>query len=282
MNEITPSTGSRSGPVVRPAQGDDAFINDDATATAPWVPPLPSVKDWALLAISTVFVAIGLVVLWSEPDVGIVTLALFGSCLALFAHNIWRKFHYRNLAGARIAVVGGVPIRAGLARPIGLGLWIATMGGLMAGFGGNYGPVFQWLSAGVALAGFAVLGLVALGRYSGRFLRFDPEGLTIAERGWQVLLPWDSITDVQVGSYNDNPMLFLHVADPGALVVAPPEAGGKAMAKFASNQSWMGAPFAIMTGEFGTDAPVLAGAIATYVQNHAARRSLTPALPGKP
>jgi hypothetical protein len=279
MNEITPGMGS--GPADRPDERDDGFFDDGATLSAPEVPPLPSVKDWALLAISTVFVAIGVAMLWSDPDVGIVTLALFGSCLALFAHNIWRKFHYRSLAGARIAVVGGVPIRAGLARPIGLGLWIAIMGGLMAGFGGNYGPVFQWLSAGVALAGLSVLGLVALGRFSGRFLRFDPEGLTIAERSWQVLLPWEGIIGVHVGSFNDNPMLFLHVADPGALVIAPPDAAGKAMAKMARNQSWIGAPFAIMTGEFGTDAPVLAGAIATYVQNHAARRSLIPALPGK-
>jgi hypothetical protein len=279
MNEITPVMGS--GPADRPDERDDGFFDDGATLSAPEVPPLPSVKDWALLAIGAVFVAIGVGMLWFDPDVAIVTLALFGSSFALFANTVWRKFRYRRLAGASIAVVGGVPIRAGLARPIGIGLWITIMGGLMAGFSGTYGPVFRWLSAAIALAGLVVLGLVALGRYSGRFLRFDPEGLTIAERGWQVMLPWDSITGVQVRSLNDNPMLFVDVADLGALVVTPADATGKAMAKWTRNSSWMGAPFAIMTGEFGTDAPVLAGAIATYVQNHAARRSLTPALPGK-
>lgn len=281
MKQITPG-GEHDGADGTAGAFDEPFDQDAGGPTmAPWVPPLPSFMDWLLLAIGAMFTAIGLAALWFEPDVGIVTLALFGSCLVLFAHNIWRKFRYRRLAGARMVVVGGVPIRAGLVRPIGIGAWVATMGGLMAGFGGGYGPLFQWLSAGIALAGVTVLGLVALGRFSGRFLRFDPAGLTIAERGWQVLVPWDSITRIQQGSYHDNPMLFLQVADPGALLVTPAEAAGKALARMARNNSWMGAPFAIMTGEFGTDAPVLAGAVATYVQDHAARRTLVPALPGK-
>lgn len=245
--------------------------------------PLPSWRDWMLLGISIVLVVAGAVLLASEePEAGIVTLALFGSCLVSFAAQIRRKFRYRAYEATEISVTGGVPIRSSLAVLIGKGLWLIALGTIMIVFGGGYPLEFRLLAGGVVLAGVGTIVAVTLGGYATSFLQFDPEGLTYGERGWRIQVPWDRITAVREVSFHDNPLLQITVAELDSLAVVPAEATARARTRLAANVRWSGAPLAIWASRYGIDLPVLASAITHYVANPAARASLTRGLPQSP
>ncbi len=53
--------------------------------------PGPGRQDWATFLISVVFTAVGMLILPSDPSVGIVTLALFGSCAVVLGAIVARK-----------------------------------------------------------------------------------------------------------------------------------------------------------------------------------------------
>ncbi|WP_424958291.1 hypothetical protein [Hyphomicrobium sp. 1Nfss2.1] len=238
--------------------------------------------DWLLVAINTAFVAAGIVILPREPAGGLVTLAFFGSCLAVSAGTVWRKLHYRRFVAKRIDVAGGVPIRPSRTFLPLLGGWLALLGVVLFVFGGEIGLIFQAIAVIIAGAGMTVLVLVVTGYTAGAFLQFDPEALTIAQlsrRGtWCARLSWDDIVSVREGEYESNPMLLVTVADPSALQIAPPEARDRAVRDIARARQWMGADFAIMTLHYGIALPVLSETVARYVNDAAARGELRPRL----
>lgn len=249
------------------------------------VRPRPSFQDWLLVAINTAFVAAGIVILPREPAGGIVTLAFFGSCLAVSAATVWRKLRYRRFRAEHIDVAGGVPIRPSRTFLPLLGGWLAILGVVLFVFGGEVGPIFQAVAVIIAIAGFATLALALSGYAAGGFLQFDPDALTIAQRTWHgtwaARLPWDDIVSVQEGEYQSNPMLLVTVADPAALEIAPAKARGLAMRDIARARAWMGADFAVMTLHYGIALPLLAETVARYVNDAAARAELRPRLPGR-
>src|SRR5215475_4487259 len=59
--------------------------------------PKPGLRDWILLGIAATFVLAGMVAFPSNPNVGIVTMAFFGLCGAVFASTIIRKLRFRRL-----------------------------------------------------------------------------------------------------------------------------------------------------------------------------------------
>ncbi len=60
--------------------------------------PKPGLRDWALLTIGALFVCAGLFILPRDRNTGLVTLAFFGCCTAVFASTIVRKLRARKLA----------------------------------------------------------------------------------------------------------------------------------------------------------------------------------------
>jgi hypothetical protein len=234
--------------------------------------------DWLLVAINTTFVIAGIVILPREPAGGVVTLAFFGSCLAVSVATIWRKLRYRRFVAERIGVAGGVPIRPSRTFLPLLGGWLAALGVVLFVFGGEVGLIFQAIACIIAVAGIAALVLALTGYATGGFLQFDPDALTIAQRTWAARIPWDDIVSVQEGEYQSNPMLLVTVADPGALQIAPAKARDRAMRDIARARRWMGADFAVMTWHFGIALPVLAETVARYVNDTAARAELHPRL----
>ena len=236
--------------------------------------PRPSFQDWLLLAIGIAFVAIGLVILPSNPDTGIVTLAFFGSCLAVFASVIARKLRYRKFVASKVDVVGGIPIRPKKALMVVMGLWMLVLGVIMFVYGHSYPFEFRAIAAFVAVVGVVLFVGAALGKWPGGYLQFDPDCLTIAQRRWSARIPWHSIAAVHEAEYHSNPVLLIAVPDLAAIAIEPASATARAFKAIAKMQTYMGAEFAIMSTHYGMDLPVLAAAVTRYASDAAARKEL--------
>ncbi len=263
----------------RISTGMDTDNDGESEGDARWRPPPPSWHDWLMLAIGVLFVIAGFAILPSDPDVGIVTLAMFGSCLAVFVNTIWRKLRYRALRPSHVEVTGGVPIKPRMGWAIGLGLWLAALGVIFVVFGHAYPLLFRVLGGFVAAVGMLLFLGTALGRWPGGYLQFDPETLTIAQKNWRAVIPWDRISGVYEGEYQNNPIVLIDVAGVETLNILPPSAVARAMTAIGQSRAWMGADFAIMTTHYGIDRPVLAAALRRYALDASARAGLRPSLP---
>lgn len=237
-------------------------------------PPRPELRDWALLAIGVAFVLMGLIILPSNLNVGIVTLAFFGPCAALFVWIIIRKLRARRPLPLKVEITGGVPIRQSVTHILLSGGTLLLMGAVLVVFGRSYGIVFWSLSWVMALAGGAVLLARALGWLGTGYIQFEPNGITIGQRGWAYTAPWDQVTEVHEAEYHSNPLLLIWLADLGSLTVAPPQARARVLANLMSSSRNLGAPIAIMTSQYSLDLPLLSAAVRRYASNPSARAEL--------
>src|SRR5262245_1088265 len=184
--------------------------------------PRPGVKDWALLAINIVFVALALFILPHKSDVGIVTLAFFGPCLIVTGGTVLRKFRFRRFRALKAEIVGGIPIRASRAQALGTALVLLLMGGIIVPFGHSY-PMIMWTLAWLtALLGGALTIAVLCGLIPSDYLKFDPEGITFGRARHTYMVPWDNIARC-AGHMHDNPALFIWLHDYGRVTVNPRE-----------------------------------------------------------
>lgn len=234
----------------------------------------PTLADWALLLIGLVFVAAGLIILPRKPDVGIVTLAFFGSCTGVFAATILRKLRYRRFRATRTEVMGGVPIYPSRLRAGLLGAWMLVLGVVLYVFGTEYPPLFRWLAIFVALVGVVILLGVIVRRLPAGFMQFDPDALTLGQSKWSVRVPWSGIAEIAEGEIHSNPTLLLWVHDVHALEVLPDSMRARLEKRIESNLTWLGAHFAIMASQYGIDLPVLTAAVRLYVAEPDARAEL--------
>ena len=228
-----------------------------------------------MLAIGVTVVVMGLFILPSNRDIGIVTLAMFGSCTAVFAAQILSKYRFRKFTATAVEVAGGVPIRP--RRGLGwlMGSWMLALGVILIVFGASYPAPFRWLAGFVAVVGVVLLIATALGLFPGGYLQFDPDALTIGQRRWSARIPWDAIGSVHEGEFSGNPILLIAVNDVAALAISPPDARTAAYKSMAKSAAMFGAEFAIMTTHYGIDLPVLAAAVTHYARDAEARRTLT-------
>ncbi len=238
----------------------------------------PSLFEWLVLVLNVALVVVGVMVLPSSPDVGIVTLALSGSCLVVLGGTVVRKLRYRRYRADRVDVVGGVPIRPQRRVVLVIGGWLMLLGIVLVVFGQSYPLLFQLLAGGVAMIGGGLLVGAVLGWWPVGHLQFDPHHLTIAERGWRARIPWGEITAVVEAEFHSNPVLLLAVADANALDIAPAHANARALKAMARCRDLMGCDFVIMSTRYGLDLPVLSDAITRYVNDAAARTELDPQL----
>lgn len=246
----------------------------------------PTLQDWLLGAISLAFVLMGLVILPSDPDVGVVSVAFFGSCLAVFIWQISGKLRRRRrrAAGVHVEVVGGVPIRVGRTLPIVLGVWLTALGIVLVLFSGSYPWPFRVIAVFIGLIGAALLAAVAARAIPYGEIVFTSEGLVVSdrnsvfERGWTVRVPWDRILAVVTSDLQGNPMLLVMVDEVASLDIDPPDARDRAQRGFAHRQAWTGAPIALLTDQYGVAIDILAAALERYSRDPAARAELRPQL----
>jgi len=236
--------------------------------------PRPGVKDWALLAINVIFVALGLLLLLHKSDVAIVTLALFGPCLIVTVSGVLRKFRFRRFRALKAEIVGGVPIRPTRTQPLSIALVLTLMGVVVVLFGRSYGLIFWSLAWAMALIGCALTIAVLSGLIPNDYLKFDPEGITFARARYSYMVPWESIAQVSAGHIYDNPALFIWLRDHSGVTVHPSEKRARVLKSFATGMTWAGAPIALLPSRYGIDLPVLVLALERYLTEPTARSEL--------
>jgi hypothetical protein len=243
----------------------------------------PSLQEWALLVVSLAFCAMGVAALSTRPDIGIITLSLFGGCGIVFGRIIQRRIRYRRYRSGAAEVVGGVRIRPARARFLLMSAWMVWLAIAVYGFGYQYPTMFRWLCYLIGAVGIALALGVALGRIPPGFMQFDPDGLTIGYRGWQALIPWNRIVRIAEGEISHNPVLMLWIDDAASLTIQPVQATERARRKFAANARWSGADLTIMASRYAIDLPLLTDAVSRYVLDPYSRTALSRrVLPGKP
>jgi hypothetical protein len=236
--------------------------------------PRPGLRDWALLAINIVFVALGLFILPHNRDVGIVSLALFGPCLLVTVGSVLRKFRFRRLRALKAEIVGGVPIRQSRTQTLLTALVLTLMGVLTVLFGRSYGLIFWTLAWLMALTGGALTIAVLLGLIPDGYVKFDPEGITFGRARYSYLVPWDNIARVGAGQVHDNPALFIWLRDYDRVTVQPSEKRARVLKSFAWGAGWAGAPIMLLPSRYGMELPFLLIALGRYLTDPAARGEL--------
>jgi hypothetical protein len=234
----------------------------------------PGVKDWALLAINIVFVALGLFILPHNRDVGIVSLALFGPCLVVTAGTVLRKFRFRRIRALKAEIVGGVPIRQSRTQTLVTALVLTLMGVIMILFGRSYGLIFWSLAWLMALLGGTLTIAVLWGLIPNGYLKFDPEGITFGHTRYSYMVPWDNIARLSAGHMHDNPALFIWLHDYGRVTVQPSEKKAQVLKSFAWGTGWAGAPIMLLPSRYGMDLPLLMLALERYLNEPTARSEL--------
>ena len=236
----------------------------------------PSLQDWALAAIGTMFVLMGLVILPHDLNTGVTTIAFFGVCAAVGINTIVRKRRYARQRVDGIEVVGGVRIRPSRLRLVSFGCLLLALGVVLLVFS-PAAPYLVWLSFWL-IAGVGALMLVgvAVGYLPNQYIEFRPDGLVLGYRSWTVLLPWERIERVSAGEMHSNPVLLLSLDAPETCDVTPPAKLGKFLKYVGQSRGWIGADIFLMTTHFGIDLPVLVGAVSRYAADPVARAELAP------
>ena len=202
-------------------------------------------------------------------------IVFFGGCASVFAGAILRKLRYRKESRAiNVDIKGGVPIRPSRKRVLVMGLAIILSGSILLYFGDPY-PLpyllfsFVWVAMGAVLLLGVVIGILPFG-----FIQFDPCGLTIGQRLWNLTIPWDHIPCVAPGEQNDNVTLLIWISEIEAVVVRPEKYREKALKKLESNMLWVGVPVTIMASQYCLSLPLLIKVIERYITVPSSRKAL--------
>jgi uncharacterized membrane protein YeaQ/YmgE (transglycosylase-associated protein family) len=258
--------GRPRAPKVKAADRCPAREAEADTGPPPTAKMAPS--DLLALIINGLFGLLGLLIMPSNPSVGIVTTAFFGSGAVFLGWLHWRRYQDHRLQFTDIEVVGGARILPRRGFLLTIGFWLTSLGTLMVVFGQSYPILFQWLGGLIALSGAVLLVLVALRIVPAGFLQFEPQGLIIGSRSWQAIVPWDWIIDVQQTEFQNNSMVLLTIANVEQLDVKPATARPKALRAIGQK------PFTILPLYYGIPSPLLAAAIKRYANDAEARESL--------
>jgi len=236
-------------------------------------------RNWLLVLLNLAFIGAGLVMIRDEPHMAIVTIAFFGSCLAI---TLVMMFQWRlnDLVRVRkISVVGGVRIKPRRTFLYVTGAWMIALGLILYWFGDGYPLLFRLIGLLIAVVGAVFGGAALLGRLPRGHLRFDPDAFELGHGAYAVRIPWDAISRVADAEYHMNPVLLITLHDERMLTVVPSDKTAAALKLIASNRAWTGADYMLMPSQYGLTLSALGSAILRYVNDPAARAELVPALP---
>ena len=233
-------------------------------------------RDWLLAAVSALFTIIGLLMLRTDMNGGLVIITMFGSGFAFSLHTILRKKRFRLIRPIQATVVGGMPIRPPRKKAIFVALALIAIGLIFTIFGQHLGATFQLISGILIIIGGCVAIAIAAGILPAGFVQFDPEGFTLGGAKWKATVPWSSISNMTEAELHDNPAIFLWVNSAHDIVVEPATYKKKILKQVALSQAWVGADFAIMPSQYNIDAPVFFAALTRYISTPSTRAELQP------
>jgi hypothetical protein len=225
-----------------------------------------SFKDWLLLLISLLFTLGGLVLLKSNFNLGITTIAFFGGCLAVAISTILGKLRAQKYSSADASVTGGTPIRPARARFVAIGLGLFVIGSIFVKFQPDDDQTMFVIALFIAATGAIVLVSALTGLLSRNYIQFDPPGITFGFWGGKAIVPWSAITDLARGEMQSNQAVFLRVHQQ-AVSAEPLTYLAKIQKQMSLSQALTGAEFFILSSNYAIDAPMLFAVIERYV-NH--------------
>jgi hypothetical protein len=235
----------------------------------------PTFQNWALAAVSVMFVVMGLIILSTDINLGITTIALFGVCALVHIRNVLRKLRYGRLQKGVVNVTGGVPITPSCAKVFTAGAIALGLGAILIVFDNGSPVLIQACAWLIALVGFAVLAALAAGLIPGQYFQFDVEGMIFGYRQWSVFVPWDRISYVYGGEWASNPTLFIWFHSTEDSRVTPASKVGSFLKLVDQNRAWIGADMFLMTEQYGIDLPILVQAMERFISHPASRAELT-------
>lgn len=241
----------------------------------------PTVRDWALLAVSLAFVAAGLLLLFvgREPRLALLCLLFFGACAVVFVGVIARKRRAaRQAADPRLVpeIPGGRTIRADRGRIVRSGVGLVGAAIVGAALGSELGTAFVVLCGLLGLLGLGGLAAVGLG-YTGRtWLRLEPAALWVSDGRCAHPIAWDNICTVDLIETDAQPIVRIRVADAQALVAAaePRRAAGRVARSIGWCRGLYDADVVLLPRALGLDEQALLRAVARYAGDPAARAGL--------
>jgi hypothetical protein len=214
---------------------------------------------------------------------GIAIAAFFGLCLGV---AVWilraRRVRQRSLTARSVEVVGSVPFRVRVGR---FALLLAIAAAVMAVVAWAAAPSDSGVSVLAMAAAVLCAGLVPVLLFGRRkAVVFEPEGLRLVERSYDVRIPWDQIVGVRILDIEDTQVVALTLRDPAGLVPIPrarhgdPSAALRRLSRAMSlSRASCGFDLSIGPAAHGLDAVLFLRAIETYVSDPAARPRLAPA-----
>lgn len=221
----------------------------------------PGFRDWALAGISLAFVLIGLIILPSNRNVGITTLAFFGACAIVAVAQLRRKLRHGRMNIVSVDVVEGFRLQRSKRKVAALGAGLTALGVILLVFSPDapvYVLVCYWV---IAVAGGLVLVALASGKFPTQILEFQSEGLLFENGKWSVLLPWNQIVEASAGEMHGNPALLMSFDFAQAPRVSPPGMQEQFLKYIAQCRTWAGVDFFMLTTHYDVDLPVLVAAI---------------------
>jgi hypothetical protein len=235
---------------------------------------MQSVRDWLLLLIGVAFVICGAIILPSNLDVGIVTIAFFGSCAVVPGSAILRDLRSRPMPD-RVTIAGGVAIRPSRLFLGGISVWVIVVTSICLIFGDSYPLIFHVLVGGVLLTGCGMLLAVTTGRLPGTYLRFDPEGVTFGYRRYSFLAEFDNIATITITEIQRNHFLLMRLHDADLIEVIPVENRSGALKTMHRCERLYGAHIMVPTGHYRMSPALLAQALHRYVTEPSSRSELS-------
>jgi hypothetical protein len=235
----------------------------------------PSVKEWLHFLLALGFVVGGVFILPYDRDIGIVTIALFGSGWIVFAIPLFRKMRPRRPSSLQVGITGGLPIRPSRGVPAVIGVWLAGLGTLLVVFRQPYGIVMLVFGILIAMCGAYLLLALATGWLPSRYLQFDPSGITFGYRRWAYTVEWDNIAQIVAAEVHSNPLLLILLYQPDLVDVRPPGSGAQVFKHFSQNLAWRGAHITLGPSPYRMDVQLLMQALERYVTTPSARAELS-------
>ena len=172
----------------------------------------------------------------------------------------------------QVSVIGGVAIRARRARFFVLACILFGIGALqLIALDPILGKVAGVLTMAVAIG---LLLYMVGGIWPSSFLQFNPNGLTIGNRRWSALFPWEEIYWVQPMENGKLPFVCLALRNKEVLYVEPPAARIRVLKKLRGAAPYSFFDVAIPIFVYGLDLPLFVAAISRYRQDPTARFEL--------
>lgn len=238
------------------------------------VPRASGVEQWILLGVSVAFCVLALLIAGHDWRRAAVTIAIFGGCALVFFANIRRRRREKYWKAAIVRVVGGVNIYFDAPRMGLLAVGLCFVGCVIYFVGSDDPLLMRLVGAFIALVGVGLAITLALGFYSRRFIRFEPDCFMVGEHRYRLRIDWDNIASIFLLEYASNPFVGLQLRDVAAVSIEPTARIINFMRLVRNNRALADADVFIAPRNYGIDGPVLASALQRYALNPEARREL--------